>query len=111
MTNLPATEVIGWRIWYDDGHVADSLMDTWANLPDDGVLVIMLYRRDGSRRVMSGNDYYWTSVHPAGVVYGQSDTAPDLKRYPQCIVKRGRFAPDHIIQAAEADAADSTWSV
>lgn len=109
MPDQPATEVVGWRIWYDDGQVYDSLTATWASLPDDGVLVVMLYRRDGSRRVMSGNDYYWTAYHPQGVIYGHADNPPDPTRYTGALIKRGRFAPDHIMQDVEAQASASSW--
>jgi len=108
MESAHPQEVIGWRCWYDSGSVYDSTGTSWSELPNDGVLVVMLYRRDGTRRVMSGNDYYWTSQHKEGVVYGQSNEYPDPARYPGALVKRGRMAPDHVMQQADADAMSST---
>ena len=93
--------VVGWRAWYLGGRAFDSKTNTWADLPDDGVIQIYLFMdtRDQTtrlpyRRGMAGSDFYW---HVAGEgVYGCCDASemkPDeiLKRYPGALIKRGRW--------------------
>lgn len=85
-----------WRVWYDDGTVYDSCRRDWAGLPDDGLLVKMLYYDDGTRQIQQGADYYFVAPHAEGDIHGASSAPLEVirRRYPGAIVKRGRWAPD-----------------
>ncbi len=53
----------GWRIWYAGGSTFDSSQGTWAQAPDDGVQVLMLYHghdehRRPLRTLITGVDEY-----------------------------------------------------
>lgn len=103
--------VIGWRAWFDNGRVYDSRQHTWSDLPDDGVLVIMLYHASGTKRILSGSDYYFLAQHPEGPIYGQDRNPPDPARFVDLQEKRGRWVPDHVQERAEHEANASTWGV
>jgi hypothetical protein len=104
------TYVAGWRIWFDDGRVYQSSTDKWEELPDDGVLVRMLYFTDGTKQIQCGNDFYYEAPHPQGTIYGAANEAFwDPKRYPGAIVKRGRWAPDAYFKRIHDAAFDSVW--
>lgn len=80
------------RAWYTEGRVYEGHgYDDWCALPDDGVLTVMLYHADGTRRVEQGNDYYWAT--PDGI-YGHSDDQQIEDRYPGASVKRGKWTTD-----------------
>lgn len=119
--------VIGWKAWYADGSVyVGKSREDWAALPDDGVLVVMLYHDElvesyarpefegqRSRRIMSGNDCYWISDGPADHIYGQADASPEQvrERYPGALVKTGRFTDDDTFKRVQEEAmADHDYS-
>ena len=86
--------VTRWRAWYVGGQVFDGkAFDDWCVLPEDGVLTVMLWHRDGTRRVMQGNDFYFAT--PGGV-YGHNDhpQAETERRYPGVSIKRGMWTTD-----------------
>ncbi len=102
---------MGWRAWFDNGLTYDSRSTSWADVPDDGCQVRMLFFADGSKQVQHGADYYYDAPHPAGTIHGStSDLLHELQaRYPGAIVKRGRWAPDDWYHDIMAEAHASTW--
>lgn len=110
--------VAAWKVWYADGsrHVGTT-PEAWAELPADGVLVVMLYYDEHAetpphvrlRRIMQGNDSYWLQPGEPDHIYGQSNDPPGAirERYPGAMVKLGRWADDgtykEVEQAAMAD--------
>ena len=62
------TDIIGWSVWYDNGSVFDSREHDWDDIPDDGVLVMYVYKSDGRRECMQGQWYYF-APHPEGIIY------------------------------------------
>lgn len=101
-----ATKVIGWRAWYE-GSVFDSRTTQWEDLPADGVQYVVLYHEDGTRRVMSGNDYYWRWRSDFGMVYAHGDERPSEERYPDATVLRGKWTSDENLKRIEAEAMES----
>lgn len=89
--------VIAWRCWYDNWINIDeynSVEHCWEQLPDDGFQAMRIWYADGTGRHISGNDYYFLSEHPAGLIVGQSNDLDIKERYPKAIIKRGRHCPD-----------------
>lgn len=103
--------VLGWRVWYDDGTVFDSRRHRWVDLPEDGVLVRMIYYRDG-RQIQQGMDYYYEAPHGSGEpILGTARATDDLaRRYPGAVIKRGRWAPDAYYRRIVDAAMASTWT-
>jgi hypothetical protein len=90
-------QIIGWKVWYEDGQVFDAKTYEWKNIPDDGVLLVMLYqeKRDTSgyryRIIHQGNDYYWTTPSSGLEVFSSNEHPGE--RYPGAIIKRGKWVP------------------
>jgi hypothetical protein len=101
------TRIIGWRAWYTGGRTFDSATTEWEDLPDDGVVLIMLYQdvRDSSnfflRRGMSGADYYFKS----GDIYGSGFHDDEIpRRYPGASIKRGKWTTEEEMYAVTEEA-------
>ena len=68
--------IVGWRAWYTGGRVYDSASCSWEDLPELGVLVILLYCRERHRsRRLSGRSLYWREPTEDGFIYGHDDAA------------------------------------
>lgn len=93
-----------WRVWYIGGTTVDGeTFDDWRGIPDDGVLTVMLWFADDTRRVEQGNDFYFAT--PDGV-YGHNDDslAVNKKRYPDASFKRGKWTTDAEMNRVAAEA-------
>lgn len=109
-------KVIGWRAWYADGSKYDSKTTNWRDLPDDGVLIIVLYfddkRPDGKplRRINSGVDWYFKARGLKGSIYGlNNDTSEEnKKRYGEdVLLKQGKWTDESIMYQAEKEATEA----
>ena len=101
-------KVIGWRAWYADGSKYDSASTRWEGLPDDGVIVVMLYFDNKTRRIMDGSDWYFRAKHESGdFIYGENNDSPEenQKRYGESIsLKRGKYTTEKIMYASQKEA-------
>ncbi len=105
--------VVAIRAWYADGaryhSSGESLERFWDELPEAGVLAVMLYEDargpagHPTRRLLCGRDNYFMA--PGGT-YGVTDDAPDriAARHPGALIKRGRLVADAQYEAALAEA-------
>jgi len=109
-------EVIGWRVWYADGSQHNSKDTEWEDLPDDGVLIIVLYfdekRPDGKplRRINSGVDWYFRAKGLRDFIYGQNNDTPEenRKRYGDNIsLKQGKWTDEETMYKAEQEASEA----
>lgn len=106
--------VIGWRAYYTEDREYVSNEDDWMDLPDDGLLIVVLYGirqdLDGNehvhRRIRAGYDWYFHV--PDTTLYAGNNDPPDeiMTRYPRAILKRGKWAPEdeyrHVYEMAES---------
>lgn len=51
-------ELIGWRLFYDDGTDISSKDVEWNKAPLDGVLVLVEFYNDGTKQYHQAKDYY-----------------------------------------------------
>lgn len=104
-------KVIGWRAWYADGSKYDSAAIQWKDLPDDGVLVIMLYFDNKTRRIMDGSSCYFRTRHESGeFIYGENDDSPEenRKRYGESIsLKKGKWTTEKFMRDSQKEAMDT----
>ena len=96
--------VTAWKAWYtEDRQFASDIapgFDTvdWVDLPDDGVLLVVLYMDETGghgkpyRQILSGSDWYFTAQSENGLMYMSNNDSPEENklRYPGCILKRGK---------------------
>ena len=109
---MPSKTTVGWQVWYDDGSIYDSDNSDWSDLPDDGVLVKMIYYSDGTRQIQQGADYFFIAQHHSGeeIHANSTKTIPEIKdRYQNPIIKKGRWAPDEYYQKIVDEAMSSKW--
>ena len=90
--------IVSWRAWYTGGRTFHSMTTCWKDLPEIGVLcVVIYYRTRPYRRSMSGSSLYWLEDTPEGPVFGYDDAAdaiiPD-EVYQKGCVKRGKWVTD-----------------
>lgn len=101
---------LGWRVWYDDGEVFKSDTYGWADLADDGILVRMIYYGDGTKQIQHGMDYYYEAPHEEGTIRGTGNDLDDiLIRYPDAIIKRGRWTPDEYYRETVEESMKMVW--
>jgi hypothetical protein len=95
-------EMIRWRAWYRGGGVFDSEETEWADLPDDGLLIVAIlfneYSRGGERyrRIMMGSDWCWLcELEGRWTLCEGNETKEEiLERYPDAVLKRGAWTSD-----------------
>ena len=113
-----ARHVVGWKAWYAGEAVYDSRTTTWEELPNDGVVFIMLYMNtfnaDGTvrhRRQMSSNDWYFRAPAGDDFIYGHNNDTPEenARRFPGVILKRGKWVTDAEMEHDSQEAMDTTW--
>lgn len=80
-------------VWYEDGP-KDGCGDAWSSLPDDGVQAVVLTYLDGTRRILSGNDFYFQASGPADRIYGSNNHLDNAQRYENAVILRGRWTDD-----------------
>ena len=104
--------VIGWRVWYDTGEIYDSASFKWSGLPDDGVLIKMIYYSDNTRQIQQGADYFFIAEHHSGEEIHANSTKSISEieaRYQNPVIKKGRWTPDEYYQKIVAEAMSSEW--
>lgn len=99
--------VARFRAWYTEGRVFDGDgFEDWRALPADGVLSVMLWFGDGTRRVEQGNDSYFAT--PEGIYGHSDDPAGEIeRRYPGASVKRGKWTTDAEMHRVAAEAMEA----
>lgn len=99
---------VGQRVWFSNGSVSSL---PWDELPDDGILIRMLYYSDNTKQIQHGMDFYYESPHHSGEpIRGSGMTKDEIaKRYYGAIIKRGIWAPDEYYKTILEEAMASTW--
>lgn len=94
----PDLTIVGWRAWYTGGRYFDSTTTTWEDLPELGVLYVIVYCRSRPRsRSMSTKDLYWLEITPEGDIYACGDVAGSIISQDSIDnnrVKRGKWVTD-----------------
>jgi hypothetical protein len=105
-------DVTGWLAWADNGQRYSSRAAQFGDLPDDGMLLLKLFYRDGRARILEGSDWYFMAMDGSGIpIFGQStyNEPPDPARYRNLVVKRGRWVSDREMERIDAEAQAAIW--
>lgn len=91
-----------WRAWFEPEpgsdllRVFDSASTPWHELPEDGVILVLVFEREDDRmgrphrRIVAGMDWYFSDG--LELVGGNDDPLEENEfRYPGCSFKRGRW--------------------
>lgn len=72
----------GWLAIYSDRSEYASSTTTWAELPETGVQVVVVFFNDGTRQINDGADWYWLEDERVRTVssgpWGTWKERPDL---------------------------------
>ena len=92
--------IVSWRAWYTGGRVFESTTTRWEDLPAEGALIFVLFRRTRPyRRMMLGVSLYWH----IGDIYA-CDNAADALIPEGASVKKGKWVTDVEFRAASEEA-------
>ena len=113
---------IRWRAWVEDLGAQDGFtlhqggLDEWADLPDDGIICVMIYFSQNApsgmplRRIAHSSDRYFMFIGPDGnwVIGDNNDDASEIsRRYPTAVIKRGKWTSDALMQSIIVTAMES----
>lgn len=103
-------KLVGWRAWCSLGHssyeIIQSGNEPWIEVHD--VLVIILYREDGTRHIMQGHDFYWcTGCESWDSCFG---CGSDYKLIPkEAVVSSGREVELGVYEEVVQEALGDRW--
>lgn len=100
-------KILGFKAWFDDGKMYKGTLDDWLELPNDGLLYLVIYRDNDTRKLHCAVDYYFYYINKFNQpVYGSGDMpVSDIKlRYPMANIIRGRWTDDITMQLADIKA-------
>lgn len=104
LTPDPSRKVAAVRVYYEDGPRQLTPDADWAELPADGVQIVIVQFADGTKRLIGGYDWFFRARGPADWIFGASNPEPDPTRYRDLVRLRGRWTDDATYAALEADA-------
>lgn len=86
----------GWRAFYADGSEYTSRESTWRELPERGLVGVVVYLSHPYRQILDGHDWMWMEdgaikvrdTHPE---WGRWAVRPDV---PDDMLKRGEAMDD-----------------
>lgn len=87
------SNLVGWKLYYDDGGVFSSSDGDWKDAPLDGVLVLVEFYDGGERVLHIERDYYILDDDKA---FGTNNLHPWLAK--QKTVKYGRWSKNSIFR-------------
>jgi hypothetical protein len=95
-------KTLAWKAWYVGGRSFCSEGTTWEELPDDGMLGLVVVFDEVAEpsltrmhRFVSGTDLYWMVdiLGEPTICQGQHEDKPET-RYPGAVIKRGAWTSD-----------------
>lgn len=105
-------EVVGWRAYYDGFRVFDSSDCNWTDLPDEGIVGVVVFKTPPYREIVDGGDWFYIEDN----IPRTTDTADEWGEwvnppgYPDSIVKQGKVLPDEEWEAFQwAMRHDKSW--
>lgn len=104
-------KLMGWVVWDELNQVFDSRQHTWADVPNDGILEMILYKEGGYREMLGGLDYYFKADHRDGDIYASTNDLPAIieSRYTNPIIKRGKWVPTETFTRIQQESKDFLW--
>lgn len=103
--------MIGWRAYYADGRRVDSSESTWAGLPGEGLVGVVVFEDPPYRRVVYGGDWTWVEngeIRKSGTTWIGFVDPPDVSC--RSCVKRGAAMPDAEFEAVQVEMmGDKRW--
>lgn len=84
-------ELIGWKVFYDNGREFSSKNFSWKDVPTDGILAVIEFYNDGTKKLHHSREYY---ILDDGKAFGTNNIHPYLAKLGT--VKYGRWSKDSL---------------
>lgn len=98
-----ATTIAGWRAYFTNGVILTSKTgQRWTDLPQDGLLGLVIYFIDNKKRRFTGGDYYFINVQQDKYGQDKGDGAALALKYPGAFLIRGVWTDDENMRYIEA---------
>jgi hypothetical protein len=108
--------ILGWAAWVDTETGTEIYSS--ADLPDDGIIYLMLYKDEGDgqeenvnryiyKESLDGVDHYFKAPHHSGIPIYASNNEPVeaiMERYPGAVIKKGKWVPHEYFERIRLDA-------
>lgn len=96
-------QITGWRVYYADGTIFTSKTTiVWSDVPSDGALGLVVFFDDGTKRRITGGDYYFIDMASAKYGMDKGQGADLALKYPGAFLVRGMWTNDSAMVACEA---------
>ena len=99
-------KIAQWHAWYADGHYYTSEQMEWDELPQLGVVIVLVLFDDGSRQCLNGNDIYFKFGE---LLQNDNDRDGLLRKFPN--IKFGTWVEPNTYKAMydQADKKGRMW--
>lgn len=95
--------MIGWKAWFTEGRTFTSKDSNWEDLPNDGVLAVLVFEGGIYTRYADGQDYYF--MHEGTICCNNDTLETNKKRYPDVKnFKRGKWTSDENMKRIQQEA-------
>lgn len=94
--------ITGWRAYFADGTIRTSkTVARWNDLPDDGLVGLVLFFDDGKKRRLTGGDYFFLNLAQNKYGADGGDHAFLAAKYPGAFLIRGILTDDENMRYIE----------
>lgn len=105
--------MLKWKAWYEDGRKFSSADTMWQDLPNRGMVGVVVYEEYPYRRILDGGDWYWLEngdIHQTNTheEWGQFLPAPDIN-CTSCLKRSGVMSDTAWKRIQAQMIGDRTW--
>lgn len=95
--------ITGWRAYFHDGAIRTSKTFTsWSDLPTDGMIGLVVYFDDGTKRRSTGGDYFYLDTLIGKYGMDKGGQVGLAVKYPATFLVRGMWTDDENMKKMEA---------
>lgn len=94
--------IIGWRAYFVSGAIYTSKSNAITDIPNDGMLGLVTFHSDGTKRRITGGDYYYLDFAANKQGMDRGDIGIVALKYPGSILIRGMWTDEETQRACEA---------
>lgn len=94
----------GWRAYFADGQRIDSAQSSWADLPAEGLVGVVVFEDPPYRHLVYGGDWTWIEdgeIHKSSTVWGDWVNPPEIAC--RSCLKRGAAMSDADFELVQAE--------
>lgn len=97
------SRITGWRAYFTGGVILTSkTVSKWTDLPQDGLLGLVVYFSDNKKRRFTGGDYFYINTQDNKYGCDKGDLATLALKYPGSFLVRGSWTDDENMRYVEA---------